>query len=104
MNRVREQEMLARFSENVRAARMRRRLSQEELAFRAEVHRTQIHYIEDGKRGRSPRLPTLVALAGALEVPIDGLFEGISYTPAITTLGGFVVESPDVPPGRSRSG
>lgn len=69
--------MLLRFGEN--AARFRRALglSQEELSFRAEVHRTQISVIERGER--LPRTPTIVALSGALEVPIVSLFDGIGY-------------------------
>jgi transcriptional regulator with XRE-family HTH domain len=69
--------MLLRFGEN--AARFRRGLglSQEALSFRAEVHRTQISLIERGER--LTRTPTIVALAGALEVPVGSLFDGIDY-------------------------
>jgi transcriptional regulator with XRE-family HTH domain len=69
--------MCARFGENI--ARFRRGLgvSQEELSFRAEAHRTQISLIERGER--LTRVPTIVALAGALEVPVGILFNGIDY-------------------------
>jgi transcriptional regulator with XRE-family HTH domain len=63
-----------------RRVRRRRRLidmTQEDLAFRAGVHRTQITLIERGRRMPYPY--TLVKIAGGLEVPTCHLFEGIEW-------------------------
>lgn len=59
------------FGENVRKYRVMRELSQEELANRAELHRTQITLIENGKR--CPRLDTVYKLASALQVKPEKL-------------------------------
>jgi len=83
-----------RFAENLRSLRQRRRMSQEELAARAAVNRTQISLMEGGKR--LPRLDTLVKLAGALEVDVPRLLEGISWEPTITTDGGFEISEPRI--------
>jgi transcriptional regulator with XRE-family HTH domain len=66
-------------------------MTQEELAFRAAIHRTQISFIEGGKR--MPRLDTLVKLAGALEVSVSTLVEGITWEPTVTRDGEFKISS-----------
>lgn len=66
-----------RFGENVRRLRVTINISQETLAFRADIHRTQISNFEGGSR--MPRLDTLVKLAAALDVELPALLEGISY-------------------------
>lgn len=81
-----------RFGENLLRLRQGRKLSQEELAARASVHRTQISLMESGKR--LPRLDTLVKLAGALEVELPKLVEGIVWEPTITKSGRFDVAEP----------
>jgi transcriptional regulator with XRE-family HTH domain len=87
--------MLRRFGDNVWWLRTQRRFSQEVLASRARTHYTQISVIERG--GRSPLLPTFVALAGALEVPAGKLLEGIVFRPPVGGPGGFVVEPLEMP-------
>lgn len=82
-----------RFAFNVRRLRAAADVSQEELAFRADVHRTQVSLIEAGER--LPRLETLVKLAGALGVTTNDLVEGIAWEPFEQLSGGFAV-SPDV--------
>lgn len=65
-----------RFGANLAAARERAGLSQEEVGFRAELHRTEIGALERG--GRIPRIDTLVKLAAVLDSPLDGpLLHGI---------------------------
>lgn len=59
------------FGKNVRRYRNMRKLSQEELANRAELHRTQITLIENGKR--CPRLDTIYKLASALQIKPEKL-------------------------------
>jgi transcriptional regulator with XRE-family HTH domain len=78
-----------RFGENVLRIRQARKLSQENLAERAAVHRTQITLIENGRR--QPGIETVARLAGALEVSIESLYEGIRWDPKI---GQFVVADP----------
>jgi transcriptional regulator with XRE-family HTH domain len=82
-----------RFGENLLRIRQARKLSQENLADRAGIHRTQISLLEGGRR--QPLLETLVRLAGALDVPIDALFEGILWDP---DQGRFrVTDPPELP-------
>ena len=61
---------------NVAALRKEAGYSQEELAFRADVHRTEVSLIERGKR--DPRLGTLVKLSRALDVAPAILISGVS--------------------------
>ena len=71
----------ARLGENVRMLRARAHVSQEELAFRADIHRTQVSLIESGTR--TPRIGTAIKLAAALEVDLTTLLHGISYEPVL---------------------
>jgi transcriptional regulator with XRE-family HTH domain len=59
-------EFAKEFGRKVRAARISRGLSQEELGFRAHLHRTAISFIERAQR--SATLETIEKLAIALEV------------------------------------
>ncbi len=77
----------ARFGENLARLRERSGITQEELAFRASLHRTEIGLLERG--GRIPRIDTLAKLAGALEVEPGELFEGIVWEPGSVRRGGF---------------
>jgi len=52
------------FAANLRAHRRRLGLSQEALADKCDLHRTEISLLE--RRKRSPRLETIVSLAAAL--------------------------------------
>jgi DNA-binding XRE family transcriptional regulator len=70
-----EEGLKARFGENVRLLRAHAHISQEELASRADVHRTQITFFESGQR--VSRLGTVLKLAGALEVDLATLLDGI---------------------------
>lgn len=58
-------------------ARLRKRLgiSQEELAFRAEVHRTYISQLERGLK--SPTLNVMLKLSHALKVPASRLVAAV---------------------------
>jgi len=61
-----------RFGHRVRELREARGLSQEELAFRARVHRTYLGGIERGER--NPSLKNIAAIAEALGVTLSELF------------------------------
>jgi transcriptional regulator with XRE-family HTH domain len=76
-----ERGLSERFGENVRLLRARIHVSQEEVGFRADIHRTQISLIESGRR--LPRIGTALKLAAALEVELAVLFDGIVYRPKI---------------------
>lgn len=64
-----------RFGRNLFMARRRAWLSQEKLAKRAGLHRTEIGLLENGRR--EPRLSTFVKLVEALEVPPKQLLKGL---------------------------
>lgn len=57
--------------------------SQEALAARAEIHRTQVSELLRGQG--NPTLATIVRLAGALDCQPADLVEGMSFEPAAAT-------------------
>ena len=59
------------FGKRVRDLRLAKGLSQEELAFRAGVHRTYLGGIERGER--NPALKNIAAIAKALDVTLSEL-------------------------------
>jgi transcriptional regulator with XRE-family HTH domain len=67
-----------RFSVNLRKARLRAGVSQEALALRCDLHRTEISLLERG--GREPRLGTIVKVASSLGVSVDELCSGIAWS------------------------
>lgn len=75
------------FGANLSRLRERSGITQEELAFRASLHRTEIGLLERG--GRVPKIDTLAKLAGALEVEPVELFKGIRWTPGEIQRGSF---------------
>ena len=82
-----------RFAANLRRLRDEADLSQEELAFRAALHRTQISLLEGGDR--MPRVETLVKLAGSLGATPNDLLAGIAWEPIEAVSGGLVVSPPE---------
>jgi len=68
-----------RFAVNLRRARETAGISQEELAGRCEIHRTEVSLLERG--GREPRLGTMVKLAVALGTTPGALCAGIGWDP-----------------------
>ncbi len=66
-----------RFAANLRRARHRKKISQEELGFRCQLHRTEISLLERG--GREPRLGTIMKLCGALDATPEELCAGIRW-------------------------
>lgn len=88
-------ELRVRLGANVRKHRKRLGISQEEFAFRAEIHPTAVSSLEIGQT--LPYIHTFVRVAGGLGVTTDDLTAGILWTPpeTIVTPGGF--EVPDNP-------
>ncbi len=64
-------ELLEKFGEKVREERLKRGLSQEELAAKAGVHRTYIGMIERGEKNIT--LLNIKKVAKALDLSIDKL-------------------------------
>lgn len=69
--------VLIQLGQNVRQRRLALGLSQEDLAERAELHRTYIGGIERGERNVS--LLNLVQLASALEMPLTTLLAHVDH-------------------------
>jgi transcriptional regulator with XRE-family HTH domain len=81
-------DLAARFGDNLARCRKRADFSQEELALRASLHRTELSNLERGLR--LPRVDTLVKLKSCLEVSADDLLAGLTWTPGDYRPGGFV--------------
>lgn len=77
----------AQFGENVAACREQLGISQEDLGFRADLHRTQISDMERGLR--VPRIDTLVKLAASLQIDPADLLAGITWQPGEMRPGSF---------------
>jgi transcriptional regulator with XRE-family HTH domain len=79
------------FGKNLARRRRRAKLSQEELAVRASLHRTAVGQLERGER--VARVETLVKLAGSLDLPPGELLDGMGWTPGGTRVGQFTERS-----------
>ena len=79
----------SRFAENLIRSRQQLLLSQEEVGFRACLHRTEIGIVEQGFR--VPRIDTLMKLAGALESSPYELLDGIAWLSTAPLVGSFVI-------------
>lgn len=66
-----------RFGANLSRLREQSGITQEELSFRAGLHRTEIGLLERG--GRVPRIDTLAKLAGSLGATPAALLDGIEW-------------------------
>jgi transcriptional regulator with XRE-family HTH domain len=88
--KARSREVAERLGENLRRTRRRIGLSQEQVAIRASLHRTEVGLLERG--GRVARVDTLIQLAGAMSVPPADLLDGIGWTPGDIQGGSFEFE------------
>lgn len=75
------------FGANLARIRKRADMSQEEVSFRASVHRTEVSQLERGLR--VARVDTVAKLAAALEVDPGEFFEGIDWQPGDIRRGQF---------------
>lgn len=91
-----------RFGENLRRVRRHEGLSQEQLAARALLHRTEVGKLE--RAGRVCRIDTLIRLAGAMAVPPGELLEGIDWVPGPEPSGAFVLGAGSWPARAWRGG
>lgn len=89
-----------RFGKNLTGCRKRLRISQEELATRAGLHRTEIGKLERGLR--LAQLDTLIKLAGGLGVEPSELLAGLSWKSGVVRPGSFESDTEPLGDGRSR--
>ncbi|HWA54860.1 MAG TPA: helix-turn-helix transcriptional regulator [Solirubrobacterales bacterium] len=73
------EEMKLRFGQNLARCREGADISQEELSFRASIHRTEVGLLERGER--IPRVDTALRIAGSLGVPLNDLVAGLEWRP-----------------------
>lgn len=76
-----------RFGANLSRLREQSGITQEELSFRAGLHRTEIGLLERG--GRIPKIDTAAKLAGSLGVTPCALLDGIVWSPGEFQRGYF---------------
>lgn len=76
-----------RFGANLKRQRRLADMSQDEVAFRAGVHRTEVSQLERGLR--HARVDTVAKLAAALEADPGELFAGIVWQPGEMRPGSF---------------
>ena len=67
--------LLQRFGESVRNLRLSNNLSQEQLAFKADLHRTYIGMIERGERNIT--LLNIKKISSALNVSVEDIMKDI---------------------------
>lgn len=70
---ISDSEILKKFGERVRQIRKQKDISQEELAHRADLHRTYIGMIERAEKNIT--LLNIEKIANALEISIKNLFD-----------------------------
>jgi len=70
-----KREILIKFGEKIREERHKKGLSQEELASKANVHRTYIGMIERGEKNIT--LVNIKKVARALDIPINQLLTNL---------------------------
>jgi len=78
------------FGRNLIRCRERAGISQEELGFIADLHRTAVGQLERGER--TARTDTLVRLCGSLDVGPRVLLAGLRWRPTRITAGGLEIE------------
>ena len=90
---------LRAFADKLRLLRKRDGISQEELAYRARLHRVSVGYLEQGRR--EPNLYTLMILADTFDITVNELLSGIPMPQQRRPARGRrVVRSPDGPQRR----
>ena len=80
-------DIAARFGDNLKRVRAAADMSQDDVAIKASVHRTEISQLERGLR--IPRIDTVIKLAASLEVSPEELLRGIVWEPGETYYGRF---------------
>jgi transcriptional regulator with XRE-family HTH domain len=65
-------------------------ISQEDLGFLADLHRTAVGQLERGER--TARADTVLKLCGSLGIEPNALFEGLSWNPAELNRGELIIQ------------
>src|SRR5262245_15271310 len=73
------QELRAQLAERLRQLRKRDRISQEDFADKAGLHRVGYGWIEQQKR--EPKLATLAKIAAGFDITLSELFRGVGRHP-----------------------
>jgi transcriptional regulator with XRE-family HTH domain len=85
--------VVSEVGQNIRAARKKAGMSQEQVAKGAGIHRTEVGLLERGLR--MPRADTLIKVAGAIGLDAAVFLRGITWTPEQqATKGGHFSVSP----------
>lgn len=84
--KIQDREFAAAFGANLARLRRTKGISQEDLGFRSEVHRTVVGKIERGEE--IGRADTALKLCVGLGVSPNALFAGISWAAPVLTKGG----------------
>ena len=77
--------------ERIRELRKERGLNQEEISYRAGLHRTEISQLERGLR--LPRIDTLIKVAASLVENLEELVGRLVWNPGEYRAGGFTVRA-----------
>ena len=72
---IRNKEVLVKFGERLKELRIAKEMTQEDLAYAAEIELSQVHRLETAKTNAT--LSTLTAISTALEVTLSQLLEGV---------------------------
>ena len=72
MTKIRDEELLKKFGENLRRIRWEKGISQETLAFKANIQPSQVARIERGELNTT--ISTINIIAKALEIDLKELF------------------------------
>jgi transcriptional regulator with XRE-family HTH domain len=84
-------ELALLIGENMKRARKRLGMSQEDLSWRAGLNRTAWGQLERGER--IPRTDTVLKIAGVLGVEVGELLANVVWRPAEYASGGFKVRA-----------
>jgi transcriptional regulator with XRE-family HTH domain len=82
------------FARNLKRCRKLMQMSQDELAWRASIHRTEVSQLE--RALRIPRLDTVIKLQASLEATLEELLKDIVWRPGSVRSGSFQAEEPEV--------
>jgi len=86
------------FGKNIARHREALGVSQEDLGFLADLHRTAVGQLERGER--VARADTILKLCGSLGIEPSALFEGLNWTPAEYNKGELIVQLTEIGKGQ----
>ena len=72
---IRNKEVLVKFGERLKAVRLQKGLTQEQLAYDADIELSQVHRLEAGKTNAT--ISTITNVAKALNMTISELFKDV---------------------------